>query len=52
MGTDDQNTQRPLFREVQKVFNEQDDHSAIARQKTETLEAQVESGRTRKRRRV
>lgn len=51
-GKYDKNTQRLLFRKIQKSFDEKDYQIAVAQQKIEALESQVEAGRARKRRRV
>ncbi|KAI1004759.1 hypothetical protein K3495_g3456 [Podosphaera aphanis] len=51
-GKYDKNTQRLLFRKIQKSFEEKDYQIAAAQQKIEVLESQDEAGRARKRRRV
>ncbi|KAI1005418.1 hypothetical protein K3495_g2797 [Podosphaera aphanis] len=51
-GKYDKNTQRLHFRKIQKNFEEKDYQIAEAQQKIEALDAQVEAGRARKRRRV
>ena len=50
-GKYDKNTQRLLFRKIQKSFDE-DYQIVVAQQKIEAFESQVEAGRARKRRRV
>ncbi|KAL0940515.1 transposase [Colletotrichum truncatum] len=48
----DRNTQRLLFRKVQKGFDEQSYKLAVAQRKIEALEAEVEASRARKRKKV
>ncbi|KAL0937068.1 transposase [Colletotrichum truncatum] len=48
----DQQTQRLLFRKVQKGFDEKDYQLATAEKKIAMLEAEVEAGMVRKRRKV
>ena len=45
-------TQRHLFQKVQKAFDEKDVQLATSQQKIKSLEAQVEAGKARKRRKV
>ena len=48
----DQNTQRLLFRKVQKGFDQQAYELAVAQRRIEALQAEVDAGRARKRRKV